>query len=281
MAWSKVKNIVILILLSMNLVLAGFSVDRMMQARQTRAQARSAAIAFLQSQEIKLEESNIPREMELIPMVVSRDMEQEAALAAALLAGEVSVEARGAEVYRYSNQNGFIQFHSNGDFSAHFTPSVMRVEEQSIQTHSEQIMARLGIQGHAEPEVVVQEDGTRTVNFQEEWNGVTLMNCQVSLNYEDDMLVSITNGKRLVGTPVAHGAASAGTVATALMRFYNEVSAMGDAYSEIREIEPGYLLTSTIGETIPLTPVWYIKTDVRAYQLDLQTGVLSRISERG
>ena len=49
MAWSKVKNIVILILLMMNLVLAGFSVNRMMQARQTRTQARAEAIAFLQT----------------------------------------------------------------------------------------------------------------------------------------------------------------------------------------------------------------------------------------
>lgn len=278
MAWSKVKNIVILILLSMNLVLAGFSVNRMMQARQTRAQARSEAIAFLQSREIQLEESEVPKDMALTPMVVSRDVAAERRLAENLLMGAVETEARGAEVYRYSNQNGFIQFHSNGDFSAHFTPSVMRVEEQSIQAHSEQIMARLGIQGNADPAVTVREDGTKTVNFREEWDGVALMNCQVSLNYADGALVSITNGRRLVGTPVEDTAESAGSVATALMRFYNGVSAMGDAYSEIREIEPGYLLTSTIGETMPLTPVWRIKTDVRTYQLDLQTGVLSRIS---
>lgn len=278
MAWSKVKNIVILILLMMNLVLAGFSVNRMMQARQTRTQARAEAIAFLQSREIQLDESEIPREMELTPMVVSRDVKQEAALAAALLEGEVTVEARGAEVYRYSNQNGFIQFHSNGDFSAHFTPDAMQVGEQSIQAHSKQIMARLGIQGNADPAVTVREDGTKTVNFQEQWDGVTLMNCQVSLNYADGALVSITNGKRLVGTPAALSGANAGTVATALMRFYNGVSAMGDAYSEIREITPGYLLTSTIGESMPLSPVWCIQTDVRAYQLDLQTGALSRIS---
>ena len=278
MAWSKVKNIVILILLLMNLVLAGFSVNRMMQARQTQAQARAEAIAFLQSREIHLDESQIPREMELAPMVVSRDVKQEAALAAALLEGEVTVEARGAEVYRYSNQNGFIQFHSNGDFSASFTPDAMRVGEQSIQAHSKQTMARLGIQGNADPAVSVREDGTQTVNFQEKWDGVALMNCQVSLNYADGALVSITNGKRLVGTPVEHSGANAGTVATALMRFYNGVSAMGDAYSEIREITPGYLLTSTIGETMPLTPVWRIQTDVRTYQLDLQTGALSRMS---
>lgn len=275
MAWSKVKNIVILILLSMNLVLAGFSVNRTMQARQTQARARSEAIAFLESREIRMEESEIPRSMELAPMWVSRDVAAERRLAENLLKGGVETEARGAEVYRYSNQNGFIQFHSNGEFSALFSSDELWAGTQTLEEYSQEILKNLELQGELVDED--EREGRRDLTYQEYWRGAPLFNCQVTLTYQGEVLRRISSGKRLVGTPVEHTAEQAGSVATALMRFYNGVSAMGDAYSEIREIVPGYLLTSTIGETMPLSPVWRIKTDVRTYQLDLQTGALSRM----
>lgn len=277
MAWPKIKNIIILILLGTNLCLLGFTVGRSVYSQSLQGQARADAITFLQSKGIQLQEPQVPQSMTLTPMLVSRDVEQEPILAAALLEGEVSVEARGAEVYRYYNENGSVQFHSNGEFSARFTAGAMQVGEESLQEHSEQIMLRLGIQGSAYSAVAVSEDGTKTIGFREEWDGVPLMNCQASLNYVDGSLVSITGGRRLVGEPEKNNAQQPITVATALMKFYNGVASMGDACTQISSIIQGYMVTSTISDPMPLTPVWYITTDIRTYQLDTLTGTLSRV----
>lgn len=63
----------------------------------------------------------MPARISLQPQTAQRDLEQEGAAAARLLGEGIEVEARGAEVYRYSNDKGSIQFHSDGSFLANFT----------------------------------------------------------------------------------------------------------------------------------------------------------------
>lgn len=276
MAWPKIKNIIILILLGTNLCLLGLTVGGAAYSRQLQDQARTDTIAFLQDKGIQLREEQVPMAMNLQPMWVSRDVEREQALATALLGGEVFVQARGAEVYRYYNKYGSVQFHSNGEFSAHFFAGLEPAEGISLEEHSQQIMQRLDIQGE-----VVQSseaDGQWILKFQEEWDGVVLLNCQASLNYRDGALVSITGGRRLVGEPVENTQDDPITVATALMKFYTGVDALGDACTQVGSITQGYIVTSTISDPIPLVPVWYITTDIRTYQLDTLTGVLSRVT---
>lgn len=276
MAWPKIKNIIILILLGTNLCLLGLMAGGAAYSRQLRDQARADAITFLQDKGIQLQEDQVPVTMDLRPKWVSRDVEREHTLAAALLGGEVTVQARGAEVYRYYNKYGSVQFHSNGEFSARFATGVMAVEDMSLEEHSRQVMQRLDIQG----EVVrsSEADGLWTLEFQETWDGVVLLNCQASLNYRDGALVSITGGRRLVGEPVENNTETPITVATALMRFYTGVDGLGDACTQVRGITQGYIVTSTISDPAPLVPVWYITTDTRTYQLDTLTGVLSRVT---
>ena len=276
MAWSKIKTIIILILLGTNLCLIGFTVNRVAQARQLEAQARADAIAFLQGKGIQLQEEQVPKTMTLNPMRVSRDIERECVLAAALLKGEVAVQARGAEVYRYYNQNGSVQFHSNGEFFARFAAGTMKAEDVTLEEHAQQTLERLDIQGTVTESV--EEDGVWVLKFQEEWDGVPLLNCQATLNYENGALVSITGGRRLIGEPEENTSSSPITVATALMKFYYGVEALGDACTQISSITQGYMVTATISDPMPMVPVWYIVTDVRSYQLDTLTGELSCVA---
>ena len=277
MAWTKIKNIIILILLGTNLCLLGFTVGRWVYSRQLQGQAREDAIAFLAGRGIQLQQDQVPQEMLLKPMWVSRDIEQEQKLAAELLAGEVAVQERGAQVYRYYNKNGSVQFHSNGEFSARFTSGAVPVDEQGVEAHAQQIMQRLDIQGEVAQSS--KTDRGQTLVFQERWDGVVLLNCQASLNYVHGCLESITGGRRLVGTPVDNTGETPVTVATALMRFYTGVAELGDACTRIDRIVQGYMVTSTISEPMLLVPVWHITTDIRTYQLDTLTGVLSRVAQ--
>ena len=88
MAWPKIKNIIILILLVTNLGLLTFTASREVRSRQLQDEARSDAIAFLQQKGIELDGDQVPRTMTLQPMLVTRDVEREGVLAAALLEGD-------------------------------------------------------------------------------------------------------------------------------------------------------------------------------------------------
>lgn len=277
MAWPKIKNIIILILLGTNLGLLVFTVGREARNYQLQEKARANAIAFLQEQGIAVEEELVPKSVTLGPKYVTRDVEQERALAAAVLDGEVSVQARGAEVYRYYNENGSIQFHSNGEFFAEFADKAMEAGEKSLADHAREVLERMGFQGQLnETFQDEKKQGETTLTFQENWEGVPLLTCQASLNYRNGCLISITNGRRLVGEPVEDSSNAPITVATALMKFYTGMNTLGDVCRQIDGITQAYVVGSTISDPVPLTPVWCITTDTGTYQLDMLTGALSR-----
>lgn len=276
MAWPKIKNIIILILLGTNLGLLFFSMGRAARNYQLQEKARTNAIAFLQEHGITLDEEMVPKSMTLMPQLVSRDIEQERELAAVLLGENVSVQARGAEVYRYFNETGSVQFHSNGEFFAQFFTGAIPVGAQDPADHAREMLERMNIQGQLFSTLSNEEKGSETFTFQESWEGVPLLNCQTSLEYQEGCLVSITSGRRPVGRMEEDTASSPITVPTALMKFYTGLNTLGDVCSQIKDITQAYTIGSAISDPVPMTPVWCINTDTGSYQLDLLTGTLSR-----
>ncbi len=275
MSWPKIKNIIILILLATNVCLSVFTMNRQSRAEQLQKQPRSEAIAFLQSRDIQVREETVPHRMELIPMQVTRNIEQERVLAEELLEGTVSSELRGADVYRYFNDRGSIQFHSNGEFSARFYDDVYRLEDDRIEEYSASVLERIEFYGQL---IRMRAEGDEIIlTYCQHWKDSPLFNCQVQVNYRNDTLISVTGGRRLSGVPEESAPLEQITVATALIRFYNEVKALGDACTQIKEITQGYILTSAITEPVSMTPVWQIVTDTCTYQMDTLTGQVSRI----
>ncbi len=276
MAWPKIKNIIILILLGTNLCLLTFAVGRGIADRKQQDQARENAISFLREQGVRLEEEMIPQRMELQSQVVKRDTQQEQKIAAALLGGAVSSEVRGTAVYRYSNDSGSVQFHSNGDFSAEFSDGGLPVGEQDLTEHGRKILECMGFEGELLQSREKSENCTLT--YRQVWEGNLLLNCQAVLRYENGALTGITAGRRLNGTPEKTDSRPPVTVATALMKFHTGMKRSGDVYTQITGITPGYVLGSGLSETVPLVPVWHISTDIGTFQLDVTTGAAGRLS---
>ena len=271
MEWPKLKNIILIILALTNLCLLVFVVQRELRDGQLQRQARQEAIQFLEDRGVSVEEEQAPQSMELWPQTVERDLEQESELAASLLGGEVDLEERGAGVYRYSNKAGFIQFHSDGSFSAVFSPGLFPVREDWEQTCRD-VLDKLAFQGE------LLEERENALVFRQLWNGYPLFTQQVTLEIEDDSLTAMTSGRRLVGTPVENASQQPITVVTALIDFLNALNTLGDVCSRIDAITPGYIAITSLSGPMALTPVWQITTDTGAYQLDLLTGELGRLS---
>lgn len=271
MEWSKMKNMILMILVVTNLILLAFVLHRQYQTNRMQEQARSQAILFLAERGVQVEEDVVPARISLQPQTAQRDLEQEGAAAARLLGEGIEVEARGAEVYRYSNDKGSIQFHSDGSFLANFTAGAFPVGEDP-EADCLKVLELIGFDGEL-VEALNQE-----LVFCQTWEGVPLFNSQVSLLYADGALVAMTNGRRLTGQPVQDTFRSTVSVSTALVSFLNGMNALGDVCSRIDSITEGYVTAVPLSGPMTLTPVWRIITDTGSYQMDLETGELSRLS---
>ncbi len=271
MEWSKIKNIVLIILLLTNLSLLTFVLRRDFQDRAAQTQALENALEFLSEKKVEIDRALLPKET-LSLMKMERDREQESQLAAALLGGDVTEQARGGEVYRYSGSAGSVQFHRDGVFQAAFVQGAFPLEGALPEEHAVATLAKLDYQAQV-VSATTDGSGKVTLVLRQLWQDTPVFDCQVTLTYAQDCLISMTGGRRLVGEPTS-GSGKVISVPTALFRFYQGMNTLGDVCRTIQEIQKGYV-TGSGGET--LTPVWYISTDTRDYLLDMVTGELSRV----
>lgn len=271
MEWPKLKNIILFILVLTNLGLLAFVASRELQNSRQQQQTRQAAIQYLADREITVAEAQVPDEMSLMPQTAKRDLQQEADLAARLLGKDLQEENRGAGVYRYFNDNGFIQFHGDGAIQAQFAPGVFPMGEDRAQACL-QVLEQLEFEG-----VLLREEGDQLI-FCQQWKGQPLFTQQVTLEVTEGSVAAIPTGRRLVGEPVEDASRSTISVSTALIRFYNGINSLGDVCSRIDSITPGYGATPALSGPMTLTPVWRITTDTRTYQLDLVSGTLARVA---
>ncbi len=270
MPWTKLKNIILMILVLTNLCLLAFVLGQMFQTSRQEGQAREEAISYLRDRGVQVDEGLIPKSVDLLPQVVERDLAGEERGAAALLGGPVQVEARGGEVYRCFNGSGSIQFHSDGSFSAQLEASAFPLGEDRA-AGALALLERLGIQGE-----LLEEEG-EALTFRQFWDGVPLFDQQVTLICQGEG-AAILSGRRLAGPPAVDTSRRTITIATGLIGFLNGVGALGDVCNQVDGVEPGYSSAASLSGPMTLTPVWRVRTDTGAYQLDLVTGHLSRVS---
>lgn len=270
MEWPKLKNIILIILAATNLCLLVFVAQRELRDSYSRRQARSEAIQFLADRAVTVSEDQIPDDMALVLQMVERDLEGEGEAAAQLLGSRVQAEDRGGGVYRYFNDLGSIQFHSDGSFSAQFVSGAFPVEGEETARCLE-MLQRLGFTGE-----LVEADGD-SMTFRQLWDGRPLFNQQVTLEIEDGCLTAMTAGRRLVGDPVQDLSQPPISAVTALIDLLNGINRLGDVCSRVDAIVPGYVAATALSGPMTLTPVWRVTTDTGSYQLDMMTGELGRV----
>ena len=270
MEWKKLKNIILLILVVLNVALAALIGGPAVLDYYRGLQGNRDAAAFLEGRGISLSGVTIPDPEKMPPQVVERDREAEEVLAQKILGGETLREARGGEVYRYTSNLGVLQFHSDGSFWAQLSADVFPLGDSARET-ALAVLEQLEFTG-----VVTMEHDT-AVTVCQMWQGVRLFNRQATVLWDEAGVREIAAARRLYGAPVVDSGRKTIDQATALIDFYNGLNRLGDVCSRVDEIVPGYMSVSSLSRRMELTPVWQITTDTGAYQLDLVSGGLERV----
>ena len=192
MEWSRIKTIILMILVVTNVSLLGFLVQRELQIQNARQEARQNSIQFLENNGVTVDDEVVPEEMTLLPQTVEWDREQERESASVLLGGEVQEQAWSDEIYRYYNEAGSIQFHRDGTFQGEFVEGAFQLEGQDAAAYSLQVLEILGIQGES---LSVQADSGEedavTVVCRQLWNQVPVFNHLITLTFRGDSLAAV------------------------------------------------------------------------------------------
>lgn len=272
---SKLKNIVLLILVVTNLFLLLLTVSQRLESRQRRQQALEDALTLLEDKGITVDRSGLSQRDFPPSLTLERDREAERVLFTQLLGEGTALTQRGQVTY-YLGNLGQAEVRSDGAFSVSLLPGAYPMEEAGKEDAAREILARIGFSG------VLAGQGEGSLTFLETCEGtpgeaVPVYSCSATLTFSQGSLLSIS-GHRLVGVPQKDAQDSGSlSLAALLVRFRAGLVESGSACTAISRAEPGYALRSDDAGQLRLLPVLRLETDTGAYLLDAATGELSRL----
>ena len=201
MEWSRIKTIILIILVVTNVSLLGFLVQRELQAQNAQQEARQNSIQFLENNGVTVEDEGVPEEMTLLPRRWSGTGSRSGSPPPSSWAVRCRSRPGAMRSTAITNEAGSIQFHRDGTFQGEFVEGAFQLEGQDAAAYSLQVLEILGIQGES---LSVQadsgEDAAVTVVCRQLWNQVPVFNHLITLTFRGDSLAAV-EGRRLTGEP--------------------------------------------------------------------------------
>ena len=269
MAWSKVKNIILVILLGVNLILLGMVGWREYQSAQYDSQTLEAAVRLLETNGIAVD-MPIPdaRYLPILRLEGGALTTQERQDQAAGLVGtlqRIEDNAGDARV-TYWGALGQAQLDADGAFSISFSGQA-RPQEDDPDAQARSLLEQLGLA--VLPAGAEEQEDLLFLSYWQSWEGVPVFTCTSVVTFEEGSL-SAVSGQRLLGGASPLTTEDPLTIPTILVRFLAGMRQNGCTCSAITGMTQGYSSTISSGR---LTPVWAIETDTGEYYVNAVTGV--------
>lgn len=270
MSWSKLKTIIIYILLLLNLFLLGLVGMNRIRARRYQTAALTEAAAVLERNNILVQWEELPREMKLSPVTVARDLAKEEQLVRAFLGEDAAAEASGGGLYLYQGAAGSASFRGNGEFTVTFNEPV------DLGTAPREML------GHLDLDVGRVWEEEDTSSAEQSLNGVPVYAAGSSVQgpagmtfaHDSEGRLRTVYGRLFLGkTAAVPEEEKPVSVSTALMAFLNFVVDNGDVCGRITDMAPVYRAG---GDPVKLTPAWLIRTGTGGYFVDAVSAEVSR-----
>ena len=250
----RLKTIVILILLCVNLAIGGILLSEKLGAAEDNAQTRSELREVMAGLGIAITEEQIPSGGVMLRRSVSREREREDQLVTALL-GPAQGQDQGGNIWYYENGSGWAWCRGGGSFEIMVLAGGGSLEGQLEQG---------GVHARREGERYVCLVGNEPV-----------FNCRFTISQRSGGIY--LSGRCLLGETEEGETVDCTDVATLLLRFCDRIRESGGVFSRVEEIAGGYVLNTT-ASGMELSPVWQMRTDGGTWYLDLAAGRLVTVS---
>lgn len=267
---SKVKNIVLILLIITNVLLLGLVVVQRVDSRRQQQKALADVTELLAQRGIALKtalpQGDFPPSLALKQDPAAQEGEFD------LLLGEGTTLTQRGLVWTYNGPLGRAEVRENGAFTVELTEGAYPLEPgEDLAKHARDVLSkRLDFSGR---DVSVQGD---SVTLTQSLKGAPVFSCTVTLSYQNGSLATIV-GTRLPGEPVADAkGGQALSVPTLLVRFRAGIIDSGDAVTAITAATQGYTLSANAAGSYHLIPVLRLETDTNPYLINALTGELTR-----
>ncbi len=272
MEYSKIKNIIIVILLALNMFfLVLFLIGRSESGKLER-QARDDIISLFSAAGISVDTSVIPSDSSIGYYKMTRDLEIEKLIAGTML-GTKDMTAAGGGVYHYSNILGEAVFYPQGDFSVTLTTG--KVLKDTSNATIEKFLKDMNIDAVVDSSMPDAAGTGKTVYLYCIFNKTRIMNARLAMVFEGEKLIYVS-GKRPGAAPV-YADAKIMSVKTALLSFLNGIKSLDPYCKKINCVSASYHISDDGSDGAVLLPVWRVETDSGNYYVNGINGKISVI----
>ena len=264
---SRLKNIIILILLLTNLSLAAVVVSRQADHQKGLEQVRQQLVTLFAAENVELDEDLISTQTPPLSRTLTRDTQQEEDLAAILLGKNLRWSDQGGGIHLYGSDRGGVQFLDNGSFDAAGSLS---------EGASAPEVCRAFCKEFGYGDLTFSSDGTSATAVQY-CDGYPVVNCTVSFTLDSGGLLTVT-GTHLPDAYTESAPEEAPlSAAAALDAFLNNHRKSQTAVSKITDVYLCFELQSSASAAMTLVPAWCIVTDISGlnYYVNCITGAVT------
>ena len=271
MKTSRIKTIVIVILLLVNAFLLVLLLGRRNQQRVAYGHSVEQLSLLLANNGIAFDTSLLPGKVSFPAAELAHDADAEAAFARALLGDDAAARSTGGGSSVYESNCGSLQFRANGTIEGTlnlFVSNPIALCEDIFRSCDYEMDDTA--YAHA---LAVSDSGSGTISALRSVDGLSVFAAPLSLTFENNTLISVSGSflSNVSALKLAHGMDSI----SALVRFLDYRNSNGLVCTKITSLTYGYLLQSSAANA-KLVPAWHIATDVSEYYVNSATGEITR-----
>ncbi|MCI2056044.1 MAG: hypothetical protein LKJ86_02750 [Oscillibacter sp.] len=266
----RLKNVIILILVLVNVFLLSSLAIRQAERTHARSRTLDELAALCSSDSIQLK-TTLPNSMPPIGKTLARSSAVDEALAISVLGKDAALTDEGGGISTGSTAAGQAFFRADGTFTITGKLADGDVEDFCRKFCRSNGYKDFSVNANSESAGNAARIFATAVQY---FEGNPVANATVEFMVQNDILISIS-GTHLPDTGAETTGTGSMTAATALSRFLNARLESGAVVSEITDIYPCYELQSTTASPMSLSPAWCIVTDTADYYVNSLTGAVS------
>lgn len=266
MARSRLKNVIILILVLLNLFLLAALFMRKSAENQSRQLARDQLVALFAADNIQIDPALISYQTPPSGKYLVRDTAREQEAAAFFLGESLTYADQGGDIYTYTGSNGAGMFRATGSFDIVGT---LGAPNQDAQELCRQFCKTFS---YGTPEFRLDEQGNGTASAPAKFDDLTVFNCEITFTFHDGALTMVSGTLLPASYTESVSKADLLSSSAALTTFQQFRRENGSVVSSVSDLYLSYELQSSPTAAMMLVPSWCIDTDTVQYYVNCITG---------
>lgn len=262
---SRLKNIIILILVLVNLFLLVSLFSRFSARQEARAQTTTQLTELFAANGMTLSPDAVSFQAPPAGGTLPRDTAQDRQMASLLLGAGLSYSDQGGGICSYDSTDGAAVFRSGGSFDA--------AVHVGTDKEAESLCRSICRQFHYEELTFQRENGHFAASAVRTFNNCPVYNCTVSFSWDEGTLS--VSGTFLPDTFAAAAGEDSLSAVSALSSFLSAQRELGSVVSSITDIYSCYEVQATSAASMTLVPAWCIRTDIGLYYVNCYTGAVT------